>query len=71
MSRNDALVTVLGLLLLFLFLVSPVACTMHRHYRIQQAIAGGADPVAAKCAIEEETDRSPLCIANQLRGGQK
>lgn len=54
-----SLVVVLGTLVL----LSPAACTMNRHYVIARAIANGAEPIGAKCAIEADTNHDPLCIA--------
>lgn len=66
MDTREALVTALGLLLLASVLLSPVACTMRRHAVIAEAIKSGADPIKAKCAIETDSERSPLCMAAAL-----
>jgi hypothetical protein len=42
-------------------LISPVQCTMNRQELIAKAIKEGADPIAAKCAIESDTG-SPICL---------
>lgn len=52
-------------------LTSPVACTVHRQRIIAAAIKDGADPIAAKCAIEGETQHSTLCALAALKGGAK
>ncbi len=53
-----------------LVLLAPVACTMVRHQTIAQAIKDGADPIAAKCAIEGDTNQMPVCIAAALKPKQ-
>ena len=42
-------------------LCSPAACTMHRVSAVKEAIAHGADPIAAKCAMEF-ADSSQVCL---------
>lgn len=59
-------VTMFGFLLLAVVVASPVACTMHRQRLVAEAIAGGADPIAAKCAIEGETEDRAVCIAKAI-----
>jgi hypothetical protein len=47
----------------------PVGCTMHRQALIAEAIGKGADPIAAKCAIEGEVDstrQSGMYLAKAL-----
>lgn len=41
----------------------PAACTAHRHKMIAEVIKSGADPIAAKCAIEGDVERTALCIS--------
>lgn len=67
MSASDAVVTSIGLVLLAAVLTSPVACTMRRHVVVAQVIKDGADPIAAKCAIEAGADQSPMCVARAMR----
>lgn len=45
-----------------LILTTPVACTMNRQQLVEKAISKGADPIAAKCAIEADTSNSAMCI---------
>lgn len=57
-------------LLIAVVLASPVACTMHRQRLIAEAIKAGADPLAAKCAIEGDSGdsrTSALCMATALQ----
>ena len=46
--------------------LSPVACTMNRQAIIAEAIKNGADPIAAKCAIEGDIAHTPMCAARAL-----
>jgi len=64
MNAKEMTVWIFGIALLFALLVSPVACTMNRQRSIAEAIKAGADPVAAKCAIEGDQGYSPDCILN-------
>lgn len=67
MDTRQSLVTAFGLLLLAAVLLSPVACTMRRHALIAEAIQGGADPIAARCAINPDNLRDGICMAAALR----
>ena len=62
MTTNETAVSILAIVLTATVLLSPVACTMNRHRVIAAAIKAGADPIAAKCAIETDIERSALCI---------
>lgn len=62
MNAKEMTVWIAGLALLALFLLSPAACTMHRHYRVEQAIKSGADPIDVKCALESDTTHTPVCV---------
>lgn len=62
MDRNEMVTVVIGMTLAAVVLLSPAACTMHRQLRIKEAIAAGADPQAAKCAIEADTGQTAECI---------
>ena len=51
------------------FALSPVACTMNRQHLVAEAIKNGADPIAAKCAIEGDSGDNmtkSLCLAKAL-----
>lgn len=51
------------------FVLSPVACTMNRQHLVAEAIKNGADPIAAKCAIEGDSGdnrTSSMCLAKAL-----
>jgi hypothetical protein len=48
-------------------LTGPVACTMNRQGLIADAIKGGSDPIATKCAIESDGGAtSAMCLAKAL-----
>ena len=64
---KDEVVTIAGFVLLAIVAMSPVACTMNRHHVIAEAIANGADPIDARCAIESGMDRDPMCIVRTAR----
>ncbi|WP_159913051.1 hypothetical protein [Pantoea sp. 18069] len=64
---KDAIVTVVGFLVLAAAVMSPVACTMNRHALMAEAIRGGADPIAVKCAIEADMGMSPMCVVKASR----
>jgi hypothetical protein len=56
----------LAAVLIAALLAGPVACTMHRQRLVAEAIKNGADPLAAKCAIEGDGGDSRtilLCMA--------
>ena len=43
--------------------LSPVACTAHRHKVIADLIEGGTSPLEAKCAIEGDSLGTNTCAA--------
>ena len=70
MDTKEMIVWVVCALLIAALVGSPVACTMNRQHLIAEAIKNGADPIAAKCAIEstEDSSRSSvLCMAKALK----
>lgn len=69
MDTKTMFVWIVGLLLVALLIAAPVACTMNRQSLIANAIKNGADPLAAKCAIEGDSGdgrTSALCMATAL-----
>jgi len=54
-------VAILAILAACVVLLAPVACTVNRHRVVAEAIKNGADPIAAKCAIEADTLQTPAC----------
>ncbi|MEY5097763.1 MAG: hypothetical protein RJA36_482 [Pseudomonadota bacterium] len=62
-TARDLLLWAFAILCVALVLMSPVACTMARQNTVAEAIKNGADPIAAKCAIEGSTEHTPLCVA--------
>lgn len=68
MTSKEMTVWIVGLLLTALVIVAPVACTMRRQEVVAAAIKAGADPIAAKCAIEADVSQSPMCV---LAAGRK
>lgn len=74
MKATEMTVWLFGLACGGVVLCSPAACTANRHIQIEKAIASGADPLAAKCAIEGENSESKLCLVLVARtgaGGEK
>jgi hypothetical protein len=70
MDTKTMIVSLVGTLCLFALLATPVACTMNRQRLVAEAIKAGADPLAAKCAIEGDqgdSRTSALCMATALR----
>lgn len=70
MKTKSVILWVCVAMLVTALLASPVACTMHRQRLIAEAIKGGADPLAAKCAIEGDSGDSrtnALCMAVALQ----
>ena len=66
METKSMILWICVAMLVAALLASPVACTMHRQRLIAEAIKGGADPIAAKCAIEGDNGdsrTSALCMA--------
>lgn len=67
MNCKEMAIWALGLMLLAGVAVSPVACTMQRHALVADAIKSGADPISVKCAIEGDTEHSPMCASRAAR----
>ncbi|EZP51404.1 hypothetical protein [Delftia sp. RIT313] len=53
---------VVGMILAALVCLSPAGCVMHRNSQIAQAIKDGADPIAARCALEGWTNMDKVCM---------
>lgn len=70
MTYQEMTVWIVGLLLAAMVLCAPAACTANRHTQIAEAIKAGADPTAAKCAIESDTASKPVCIIAAMRSKQ-
>lgn len=68
MTTKEMAVWIVALLLAAVVLIAPVACTMRRQEVVAEAIRNGADPIAAKCAIEADVSQTPVCI---LAAGRK
>jgi hypothetical protein len=62
MTAKEMAVWIVGLVLAAAVVASPVACTMRRQEVVAEAIRNGADPIAAKCAIEADMQVSPMCV---------
>jgi hypothetical protein len=60
---TEMVCAILGMGLSAAVLLSPAACTINRQTLIADAIKSGADPTAAKCAIESEVGATPQCVA--------
>ena len=67
MNNRETFLWALAMVCCALVLMSPVACTVQRQQTVAEAIKGGADPIAAKCAIEGDTSMSPVCLAYAMR----
>lgn len=68
---RELLVWAFAILCAALVLLSPVACTMARQQAVAKAIKNGADPIAAKCAIEGSTEHTPMCVAYAAARAQR
>ena len=66
-STQEMIGWIVGSVLLSAVLVSPVACTIHKHNVIAEAIKNGADLIAVKCAIDTNSLIEPACIANAMK----
>lgn len=66
-SAGELAVWVLAILCATVVLLSPLACTASRHRAVAEAIKAGADPIAAKCAIEGDNRHDPVCMAYVTR----
>lgn len=62
MNGKEMTVWIVGLALLAAVIASPVACTINRQRLVAEAIRSGADPTAAKCAIEGDSGHTPACV---------
>lgn len=74
MDGKTMTVWIVALVLAFALCASPVACVMNRQAMVANAIKGGADPLAVKCAIEGDSGdgrTSALCMATALRAQPK
>jgi hypothetical protein len=58
---KETIVKIAVIIAVVTVLCSPAACTMHRVTAVKEAIAHGADPIAAKCAMEF-ADSSQVCL---------
>lgn len=68
---SETIVKVTGAAFLAVVLLSPAACTVHRHYRVAEAIKAGADPLEAKCALEAQDGPDAICEAVARRKGSR
>ena len=62
-------VWIVAIAAVFALLCSPVVYTMNMQHLVAEAIKNGADPIAAKCAIEGDSGDnriSSLCLAKAL-----
>ena len=69
MDTKTMAVWIVAIAAVFALLCSPVVCTMNRQHLVAEAIKNGADPIAAKCAIEGDSGDnwiSYLCLAKAL-----
>ena len=66
MSTKETILCLIGMLLVFSLLVSPVACTMHENMLLAKAVAEGVDPIVFKCATRENKLISPTCVVKAL-----
>jgi hypothetical protein len=72
MNLKEALTCCFGLALAAFVLLGPVACSINRQNQIVEAIKAGADPTAAKCAVEADMGNSAACIlVASKRGADK
>ena len=67
---REPLVWAFAILCATLVLLSPAACTMNRQHTIAEAVKNGADPIAAKCAIEGDSGHTPMCLAYAMNPKQ-
>lgn len=67
LGLNEMFVYSLATLCVAAVLMAPVACTVNRHRMVADAIKGGADPIATKCAIEADTGNTPMCVAYAMK----
>ena len=69
MDTKTMVVWIAAIAAVFALLCSPVTCTLNRQHLVAEAIKNGADPIAAKCAIEGDSGdnrTSSLCLAKAL-----
>lgn len=60
---SDFIQSIVCMLCVTAFVLSPAACTMNRQDRVAEAIKNGADPIAAKCSIESfALDSGAICL---------
>lgn len=66
---KDALGMVLAAICVSGLIAAPVACNHDDNDTIRKLVAGGTDPLAARCAILAAASPN-LCSAYVLRGGK-
>lgn len=69
MDTKTMIVWLVSILMLGTIICAPVGCTMRRQSLVAEAIKNGADPIAAKCAIEGDAGdnrTSAMCMVKAL-----
>ena len=67
---KDALGMVLVAICVSAMIAAPVACNNHDNGTIQKLVEGGADPVAARCAVAPGSVHAGVCLAQVLKGSK-
>lgn len=62
MDKVRCLLIILSAAVVAVLIIAPVTCAMQRQALIVDAIKAGADPIAARCAIEGEGASSGICL---------
>ena len=63
MDSKELAMGIVAAVLVATVILSPVACTAHRHKVIADLIEGGTSPLEAKCAIEGDSLGTNTCAA--------
>lgn len=63
MDSKELAMGIVAAVLVATVVLSPVACTAHRHKVIAELIEGGTSPLEAKCAIEGDSLGTNTCAA--------
>lgn len=70
MERSEVFTWCMGFAAVVAVAALPVSCTKHRQTLVAEAIKNGADPIAAKCAIEGDSQDSKMCLVYAARHTQ-
>lgn len=63
-------VLMMGAVLVGGLIAAPVACSQNDNDTIKQLVDGGADPIAARCAVSPINTPDGMCLVHAARGAK-